>query len=153
MKTLESVIKQHPFFEGLEPRYLEFIAGCAKNVRFDAGEFIFHEGEEANYFYLVRHGNVSMDVFVPGQGPVSLQTIGEDEVIGWSWLFPPYRWHFDARALTLVRALAFDGACLRAKCDQDHDLGYELMQRFAHIINQRLQATRLQILDVYNVRA
>lgn len=151
MKTLENIIKQHPFFEGLEPRYLEFIAGCAKNVRFDAGEFIFREGQEANDFYLVRHGNVSLDVFVPAKGPVSLQTIGEDDVLGWSWLFPPYRWHFDARALTLVRALAFDGACLRAKCDQDHDLGYELMQRFAHIINQRLQATRLQILDVYNV--
>lgn len=153
MKTLESVIKLHPFFEGLEPRYLEFIAGCAKNVRFDAGEFIFREGQEANDFYLVRRGNVSLDVFVPAKGPISLQTIGEDDVLGWSWLFPPYRWHFDARALTLVRALAFDGACLRTKCDQDHDLGYELMQRFAHIINQRLQATRLQILDVYNVRA
>ena len=73
------------------------------------------------------------------------------EVFGWSWLFPPYRWHFDVQALDLTRALVFDGQCLRAKCEADHDLGYALMQRFAQVIVQRLQATRLQLLDLYGV--
>jgi CRP-like cAMP-binding protein len=90
-------------------------------------------------------------VFIPGQGRITIETIASGDVLGWSWLFPPYRWHFDAQALELTRAIAFDGACLRAKCDDDHDLGYAL-QRFARIMMQRLQATRLQLLDVYGVR-
>jgi len=153
MRTLESVLAEHPFFKGLDPRYLELLAGCASNVRFNAGEFIFHEGEEANRFYLIRHGKVALEIFVPERGPVTIQTIDAGDVLGWSWLFPPYRWHFDARAIELTRAIAFDGQCLRSKCDEDHDLGYELMQRFARIITERLQATRLQLLDVYGVPA
>jgi hypothetical protein len=70
-------------------------------------------------------------------------------VIGWSWLFPPYRWHFDGRALSSVRATSFDGACLRGKCDQDPALGYELMKRFARVFSERLRGTRLRLLDVY----
>jgi hypothetical protein len=78
-----------------------------------------------------------------------ITTLGAGELVGWSWLFPPYRWHFDARATELTRTIAFDGACLRDKCEQDHDLGYELMRRFASLMLDRLQATRLQLLDVY----
>ncbi len=151
MRTLESLLAEHPFFKGLDPRYLELLAGCASNVRFNAGEFIFREGGEANQFYLIRHGKVALEVFVPERGPVTIQTIDAGDVLGWSWLFPPYRWHFDARAVELTRAIAFDGQCLRTKCDEDHDLGYELMKRFARIITERLQATRLQLLDVYGV--
>ena len=151
MRTLASVLAEHPFFAGLEPRYLELLAGCASNVRFNAGEFVFREGEAANQFYLIRHGKVALEIFVPERGPVTIQTIDAGDVLGWSWLFPPYRWHFDARAMELTRAIAFDGQCLRSKCDEDHDLGYELMRRFARIITERLQATRLQLLDVYGV--
>lgn len=153
MYSIEDIIKEHSFFKELEPEYLELIAGCGKNVRFNAGDFLFREGDEAKYFYLIRHGTVSLSTFVPGRGPESLQTLGEEEVLGWSWLFSPYQSHFDAQALTLVRAVAFDGTCLRTKCNEDHHFGYELMQRFAHIIMQRLQATRMQILDVYGVKA
>ncbi len=81
------------------------------------------------------------------------QTVAEGDVLGWSWLFPPYRWVFDAQALELTRALVFDGTCLRGKCEDDHNLGYELMKRFAHVVVQRLQATRLQLLDVYGILA
>ena len=80
---------------------------------------------------------------------MTIDTIQEGEVLGWSWLFPPYRWHFDARALQLTRAVAFDGKCLRDKCDRDHDLGYEMVRRFAEVITQRLQSARLQLLDLY----
>jgi CRP-like cAMP-binding protein len=118
-------------------------------VRFKAGEIIFREEEAADHFYLIREGKVALEASIPGRSPVLLQTVGENEVLGWSWLFPPYRWHFAARTAETTRALAFDGKCLRNKCDADHDLGYELMKRFASIMLQRLQATRLQLLDVY----
>lgn len=149
METLEPILAQHPFFQDLEPRHLQTIVGCASNVRFDAGQFFFHEGEAANQFFVIRHGKVAIEIHAPPRGAVTIETLGEGDVLGWSWLFPPYQWHFDARALELVRAIALDGKCLREKCEQDHDLGYALVKRFAHIIMGRLQATRLQLLDVY----
>jgi CRP-like cAMP-binding protein len=153
MDTLERILAEHPFFQGLASRYLQLIVGCASNVRFDAGEFIFREGEEANQFYIIRHGKVALDILVPERGPITIETLGAGEILGWSWLIPPYYWHFNARAAELTRAIALDGKCLRTKCEDDHDLGYELLKRFAHIIEQRLQATRLQLLDVYGVRS
>lgn len=152
IQTLEPVLKEHPFFKDLEPSYIRLITECASNVRFDAGEYIFREGEEANSFYIVRHGKVALELFAPGRGSVTIQTIGEGDVLGWSWLVSPYRWFMDARALQLVRAVALDGKCLRNKCEEDPKLGYELMKRFAHIIMERLHAARLQILDIYGVR-
>lgn len=149
MQTLEPILAQHPFFQDLDPAYRKIIVGCAGNIRFRAGEFLFHEGEPANRFYLIRHGKVALQVFIPGRGETTIDTIEAGEVLGWSWLFPPYRWHFDAQATERVRAVGFDGECLRSKCEADHDLGYVLMQRFARIIVQRLQTARLQILNLY----
>jgi CRP-like cAMP-binding protein len=149
MQTLEPILAAHPFFHDLDSRHLQLIVSCAANVRFEAGQFIFREGEEANQFYLLRHGTVSLEIFVPQRGALTIQTLREGDVLGWSWLLPPYRWHFDARAVVLTRALALDGKCLRTKCEDDHDLGYELLKRFAHLITEQLQATRLQLLDVY----
>jgi CRP/FNR family transcriptional regulator, cyclic AMP receptor protein len=152
MQTLEAILAKHPFFEGLEPRYMQIITGCASNVRFDAGEYIFHEGEPAEHFYIIRQGKVALETFAAQRGTITVETIEEGEVLGWSWLFPPYRWHFDARVVEPTRAIALDGACLRGKGEADHTLGYELMKRFAGIVVDRLQATRLQLLDVYGVR-
>lgn len=153
MQNLESVLAECPVFTDLDPRFLHLIVGCASNVRFDPGQFIFHEGTEANHFYLIRHGKVALEILTPGRGPLIIQTVGEGEVLGWSWLIPPYHWHFDARTVDLTRAIALDGKCLRQKCEEDHHLGYELMQRFAHLMEQRLQATRLQLLDLYGTRS
>jgi len=151
MQTLEAILAGHPFFEGFEPRYMQLITGCASNVRFAAGEYIFHEGEPATHFYIVREGKVALEVFAAQRGPITIETIEAGEVLGWSWLFPPYRWHFDARVVEPARAIALDGVCLRSKGESDHDLGYELVKRVAQIMMQRLQATRLQLLDVYGV--
>ena len=106
-------------------------------------------GNAADRFYVLRHGKVCVETFVPARGAVTIETVEAGEIVGWSWLFPPYRAHFDARALTLVRVLALDGACLRAKCGQDSALGYELVKRFAQVVMHRLEATRLQLLDLY----
>jgi CRP-like cAMP-binding protein len=148
-KGLAGVIATVPLFQGLPARYLELAAGCASNAVFREGEMIFREGDAADRFYAVRQGRVSVEVFVPQRGAVTIQTAGPGDVLSWSWLFPPYVSRFDARCLTLTRALAFDGACLRGKCEEDHELGYEFMKRFAQIMVERLRATRLQLLDVY----
>lgn len=151
MEGLERIIKEHRFFAALDPAFCNLICGCAKNVRFEAGEYLFHEGAPADQFYFVRQGRVALQLMAPGRGAMTFQTLGEGEVVGVSWLIPPYRWTFDAKALEPVRAIALDAACLRNKCEADHHLGYEMMKRFVPVLIQRLQATRLQILDVYGV--
>ena len=146
---LERILREHPFFADLSEEFCTLVCSCAKNVRFEAGQYLFRESEPANEFYLIRHGRVAFELHAPDRGAVTFQTLGEGEIVGVSWLIPPYRWTFDARALTLVRAIAMDATCLRQKCEADHDLGYDMMKRFMPVLIQRLQATRLQILDVY----
>jgi CRP-like cAMP-binding protein len=153
MKGIKALIQEHPFFAGLDEAALELIAGCASNVHFAAGQYLFHEGESANQFFLLRAGRVRLETVTPGRAPMVIETLQAGEVIGWSWLFPPYLWQFDAVAADSVRATAFEGKCLRRKCEENHDLGYELAMRCAHIIMQRLQATRVQLLDVYGTGA
>jgi len=149
MEGLERIIREHPFFVGLEGRFLKLICGCAKNVRFEASHYLFHEGEAANEFYLLRHGRVALEITAPGRSPTTFQTLSQGEVVGLSWLIPPYLWAYSAKALEEVRAIAIDGSCLRNKCEADHDLGYEMMKRVVPVLVQRLHGTRLQILDVY----
>ena len=151
METLERIIAEHPFFAGLESYYTNLLVGCASNVRFDGGTYIFKEAEEANEFYLIRAGKVALEIFAPHRKPIMLATLGEGEILGWSWLLPPYHWRFHAHALEPTRAIALDGKCLRTKCEQNHDLGYEMLKRFAKIMGQRLEATLYQLLDVYAV--
>jgi CRP-like cAMP-binding protein len=152
MKDIKALIQEHPFFSGLDPASLELVAGCASNAHFAAGEYLFHEGDPADQFYLVRGGRVRLEIAVPGRGPVVLETLKAGEVIGWSWLFPPYLWHLDAIATESVSVTLFDGKCLRGKCAENHDLGFDLAMRSAQIIVQRLHAARLQLLDVYGPR-
>jgi CRP/FNR family cyclic AMP-dependent transcriptional regulator len=151
MENLERILAEHPFVKGLEPQYLQLIVGCASNVRFEEGEYLFREGEEANAFYIIREGIVSVETYAVERGSIVIDTLREGEILGWSWLIPPYHWHFDARALERTRVIALDGKCLRNKCEHDHNLGYELLKRFASVIEERLQATRLRLLDLYGV--
>ncbi len=149
MNTLERLLSEHPFFKDLDPRYIQLIAGCAREVTFKAGEFIFREGDPSSHFWLIRSGKISLEVFAPGRGPIMIETLGEGDVMGWSWAVPPYRKQYDARALELTRALEFDAMCIRGKCDEEPKLGYELFKRFSQLIGQRLQATRLRLIDIY----
>lgn len=149
MRDLESILSQHPFLQGLSREHLKLITGCAKNVRFNAGEFVFRHGEEADSFYIIRHGRMALEIYSPERGPIEVHTVSEGEVVGWSWLIPPYKWHFDARAKELTRAIVLDGKCLRKKCEADHDLGFELFKRFSHIMSETLHDTMIQLMDVY----
>jgi CRP/FNR family transcriptional regulator, cyclic AMP receptor protein len=153
MEGLERIVAEQPFFAGLGESFTTLVSGCAKNVRFEAGQYLFHEGDPADEFYLLRHGRVALQLTAPGRGIVTFLTVGPGELAGVSWLIPPYKWTFDARATELTRAIAIDANCLRQKCEADHDLGYEVMKRFMTILVQRLQATQLQILDVYGTPA
>lgn len=152
METLEPLLAAHPFFQGFTQEDIKFVTGCARNVRFNAGQTLFQAGGEADCFYLIRSGRVALEVYVPGRGAVVIQTVEEGDIVGWSWLFPPHVWKFDAKSLELTRALALDGKCLRAKCEADPRLGYELMKRVSRVMTERLEATRLQLIDVYGTR-
>jgi CRP/FNR family cyclic AMP-dependent transcriptional regulator len=147
--TLEPLLRDHPFLQGLEPEYLALLAGCATNVRFREGSFLFREGEPADQCFLIREGKIALEIAAPGHGSIIVETVGTGEVAGFSWLLEPHLWQFDGRAVDPVRAIALDGVCLRGKCAEDPRLGFELMQLFARLAVQRLQATRLRLLDVY----
>ncbi len=131
---------------------MELVVSCASNVRFDAGTYIFKEGSDANAFYLIREGLVALEISAPQCKPIILETLGAGDILGWSWLLPPFQWKFNAHASTSLRAIVLDGRCLRAKCEDNHDLGYELLKRFAKIMERRLEAVRYQLLDVYGTR-
>ena len=149
MQTIDELLDEIDVFRGLADEHLDLIAGCALNRVFADGDLLLREGEPANEFFAIRHGTVALETYVPQRGAATIETLHGGDVLGWSWLFPPYRTTFDARALGVVRTVAFDGACLRAKCEQDPQLGYTLIKRFAEVMVERLQATRLRLLDVY----
>jgi CRP-like cAMP-binding protein len=146
---MEEVLGSHPFFAGLSAGAMRLIAGCASNVHFAEGEFLFEEGHEANQFWVIRRGRVAMQLESPGRGAIVTDTMDEGEVVGWSWLVPPYRFFADGRAVTPVSATALDGACLRGKCEADPELGYQLLKRVTSVMYQRLQSTRIRLLDLY----
>jgi CRP/FNR family transcriptional regulator, cyclic AMP receptor protein len=149
MRTIDQLIAEAPTFAGLSEEHLAIIAGCAWNQHIEADVRLLRAGEPAEHFYLIRHGTVALEVHAPGRGPLVIETLHEGDVVGWSWLFAPYRWAMDGRTVETCSLVAFDGACLRGKCDADHELGYQLMTRFAANVIDRLQSTRLQLLDVY----
>lgn len=148
-QTLEPLLRGHAFLAGLDPAYLSLLAGCASNEMFPAGSLVFREGDPARTFYLIREGRLALEIAAPGRGALVVQTLREGDVAGFSWLIEPHRWEFDGRAVDRIHAVRMDGMCLRAKCEEDPRLGYDLMRRFATLTTTRLQATRLQLLDVY----
>jgi CRP/FNR family cyclic AMP-dependent transcriptional regulator len=149
MKALEDLIIELPFFRGLGAEHIKSLAGCARDIRFEAGETIFREGEEANHFYVIRQGRVALNIQGAHRGPITIQTVEDGEVLGWSWLIPPYKWRFTARVVVTTQAIVLDGRCLRGECEQDYHLGYEVYKRFAHLFSERLDHTIIQLLDLY----
>ncbi|MFC1556497.1 cyclic nucleotide-binding domain-containing protein [candidate division KSB1 bacterium] len=151
MEVILDILKDHAFFKNIEPDYLARIAECSSDVQYAAGEFIFREGEEARNVNIIRQGKVAIELYVPRQGIITLETIGRGEILGWSWFTPPYRRQFDSQAIELTRAISIDAECLRKLCDDESPIGYVLMKHFATVIVERLQATRLQLLDMYRL--
>jgi len=146
METLSRILAEHPVFKGLESQYIDLLAGCASNVRFNPETFIFKEGEEAYQFYFIRRGKVVLEINSP-TGPLEVQTLKEGDILGWEWFSPPYRWHVDAHVIELTSAIAFDGNCLRSKCEEDNKLGYEFMKRLLPLVVQEFESTQLKIIE------
>ena len=149
LRSLKSILAEHRFCEDLPLEYLDLLVGCASNTRFAPGEYLMRESEEADQFFLIRAGRVALRIHAPERWALTLQTLGEGEMLGWSWLIPPHQFRFDAQAVEDTRAIALDGTCLRQKCESDPALGYDLLKRISRVLASRLEATHLQLLDVF----
>jgi CRP/FNR family transcriptional regulator, cyclic AMP receptor protein len=141
-----AALAAHPFLRGMSPDQLSVLAEAARDVSFPARRRLFDDGGNATRFWLIRRGHVSLDLNVPGEGPVVIETVGMGELLGWSWLFPPYKWAFGAVAATDVEAFEFDAPAVRERCAADPGLGYELSQRISRVLARRLQATRIRLI-------
>jgi len=148
-ENLARVLAQHSFCADFTPEVTAFLCGCTKNVRFKSDEFVFREGEPADWMYLIREGRVSLENHFPGRGGLTVETLGSGEVLGWAVLFPPNRWPLDCRALAPTAAFAVDGKCLRNKLDADAAFAYAITRRLLLESHRRLERARLQQLDVY----
>jgi CRP/FNR family transcriptional regulator, cyclic AMP receptor protein len=149
MDTITPILAVHPFFKGLDSHFLELVLECADRKTFKAGEFLCRPDEAATKFFVIHQGRVSVEIFRDRRGPVTIQSLGETDVLGWLWFEKPFHWHLDAKAKVLTRVISLDVKCLRTKCDQDHDFGYELMRRYAHHLAVQFRVTKLQLADMY----
>lgn len=146
MKTTTSLAEQ-PFLKGMSQQQLELLAENSMLAEFKADERIIYEGGPANRFYLILQGRVDLESSLADGTATHIQTLGAGDVLGWSWLYPPYLWHFDARVVTPTKAIFFYGTRLRELCEENHDLGYELIKRVSEILIRRLQATRRELVE------
>jgi CRP/FNR family transcriptional regulator, cyclic AMP receptor protein len=144
-----SVLAAEPFLRGMPPAQLRALAGLCEHVAVAAGRRLFEEGAAADRFWIIDAGQVTLDATVPGRGRVVIETLGRNDVIGLSWMQPPYQWRFGAVATQPTQAFAFDARAVREACDDDPVLGYELSQRFSAVVVRRLQATRARLIDAW----
>ena len=146
MKNLNEAITKHTFFHEMKPDHLAVLTEGAKAIEFKAGDVLFREGEPANQFYLIESGKMALETHDSANGMTLVQTLGAGDVLGWSWLFPPFIWHFQARAIEPANVIVLSGAHLLVTAERNHDFGYELMKRVAQVVIRRLQTTRKQLL-------
>jgi len=153
IEVTAEALARHPFLHGMSRDHLAVLAGTARDVTFPSGHRLFDDGGSATRFWLIQSGHVALDLHVPGQGRMKIDSIGMGELLGWSWLFPPYRWAFGAAAASRVEAFEFDGRAVRACCRDDPELGYELTQRLTRVLAKRLQATRVRLITASSLPA
>ncbi len=150
MGSIIREIRQHAFFEGFPEALFKELRTCADQVPYGVDEFIYRQGDPAEAFFLILQGRIALELYGGHHGAMIVQTVGEGEILGWSWLFPPYRRHFDARAVTPVAAISLQAYCMREQAEHNHHLGHELYKRFSRAVVTSLQAARIQLLDVYS---
>lgn len=144
-----ATLPQVDFFKELSPRLIDVLLKDAFEINFQSGQFIFHRDEPADHFYIVLRGRVAVGIYPEKQGPKKIQTIGEGELLGWSWIIPPHRWRFDAMAQVPTRLLVLEGKRVRVECEKDRELGHEILKRVTYALAGRLEGARLQLLDLY----
>lgn len=146
---LTSMLAEHELLKRMRPDYIERLAACSSVESYYPGEYIFKTGEPAKSCYLIREGQVSVELYVSHRGAITLETLGRDKVLGWSWFVPPHEWSFDARPIELSRLLRIDSVQLQKICDSDPEFGYFFLKEFVSVFAERLHATRLQLCDMY----
>jgi CRP/FNR family transcriptional regulator, cyclic AMP receptor protein len=146
-KPIPVLLVEHPFLRGLTHHQLVLLSDCALPARFERGEIIFREGDTADRFYVIISGKIALESG-PAKKPVIIERIGAGEVLGWSWMLPPYKWHFTARALEPSEAILFAADILRKYCERDHSLGFELHKRISAVMMKRLQAARKKMVAI-----
>lgn len=149
MRQLRDLLRTHPIFHDFADEHIDAIKDCAWEIEYQADQYLFWTGQEAKYLYILRDGTVALQAYTPERGPIVIERMGDGDIIGWSWLFPPYKWHFDAKAEEPTHAMVLDGRCILGKCAENHELGFELMKRFNCVMLDRLNATRLRLIDIY----
>ena len=147
-ESLKADFRQHPFVLNLDPQHVQTLLECAQECRFTRGEYLKRQGEPADQIYLIESGEVTLEISVPHHGLLRIETLGSGQVLGWSCLVEPYRWRFDARAVTPVEGFALDTVCLRAKCERDQSFGYNVLSRCVPVMAQRLEATQLKLMEL-----
>ncbi len=148
-EALEADVAVHPFLIGLNEHHVRLLGDCAARIHVERDHNLFREGETAKSFYLIESGQVVLESMAGGDAPVLIDTIGDCDLLGWSWLFPLYVWHFTARATKTTTAIFFYGTVLREYCEKDHTLGYELLKRMSEVMIRRLQLARGRLLKTY----
>ena len=149
---LLTLIAQQPFFNGLGGPHLQLLADSAMETQFKVGQWIFRQGDPANRFYLILEGKVLIESEVKERGMIAIRTLGPGDNLAWAWLFPPYYMHFSARAIEPTRAIFFYGTRLRELCEENHELGYQLMKRVGEVVVQNLNATQQRLLECTDTR-
>jgi CRP-like cAMP-binding protein len=150
-KGLSATIAEHPFMHGLDAKFIQLVSNKATQRNYERGDMLFKEGETADKFFLVLAGKIALELAPPEKDRLTIETIGEGEVVGWSWMVAPYRWTFDARALKNTQVIAMDAELLRKALEDDPKNGYDFLLRLLPVIGNRLENTRLQLMDVYGV--
>lgn len=152
-RGFDDILAEHPVFKGFDAATLALLAGCAKNERFQAGAAIFGEGDPADKVYILREGDVAIEIGSPLDAPIMIETLHKGDVLGWGWMVPPFRCMSDARAISAVRAVSLDAACMRRKCEENPALGYAMFRHWVPHLAIRIRALRMQLLDLYGRKA
>ena len=149
-QSIEDYLSTHTFFSGLNDNFMKFLLNATTELQIKRGEVLFQQGGRADKFFLLRNGQVSIQVPALEGPALDIQTLGENQILGWSWLIPPYRWNFLARAVEDSDLLEFDGNVILARCEEDSEFGYELFKRFASLMSERLDAARQKMMSQWD---
>jgi CRP/FNR family cyclic AMP-dependent transcriptional regulator len=147
MNDLRQTIKAHPLFLSMKLEHLDILAVGATEARFEPGQILLRAGEPANQLFLIERGRIVLETRGTEKGRSMVQNLGPGDALGWSWLFPPFGWHFQARVEEPTEAVVLSGAHLLVAAEADHDFGYELMKRVAHLVIHRLESMGKQLLE------
>jgi len=149
MTTLQEALTSHAFFHGMRSEHLALLAEGPKSAQFQAGESLFEQGQPANQFYLIQTSKIALESREPPKGTILVEVLNAGNVLGWWWMYPPYEWQFSARAMDPVEAVAFCAATLRARAEENHDFGFEIMNRLGRVILETLPGIRRKLVEFY----